>query len=180
MGYSISGINKIISLTSGTTQVSVRDLWSRWYEWYLTNDNSKYPIAFTQVGGDSIDATTAIPIYIFLQNGWKIKPQEANHTLRVFDGILVVDGGGDPFVNTIGSYVVRINYSQPVQAITVSSGGSGGGLTLEQDTKLDELHKLQGLDPNNPMTVTQNERTVGGITLEITGDGDTETIVTRI
>ena len=38
----------------------------------------------------------------------------------------LVDGGGDPFVNTSGSFVVRINYSQSVQAITVANGGGGG------------------------------------------------------
>jgi hypothetical protein len=66
---------------------------------------------------------------MFLTNGWRIRPQEANHTLNVNDGVLVVAGGGDPFVNTLGGYVVRINYSQPVQAITVSTGGGSGGAT---------------------------------------------------
>jgi hypothetical protein len=81
----------------------------------------------TLLGGDDIDtvAGTKVPIYDFLQNGWRIKPQEANHTLTVTDGILLVQGGGDPFVATNGSYVVRVNYQQPVQAISFStSGGS--------------------------------------------------------
>lgn len=133
MGYSIDGANKIISLTAGTTEVSIRDLWSRWVDWLLTSDNSKYLIALEQVGGNNIDvsAGTYIPIYVFLKNGWKIRPQEASHTLVINDGIIIVDGGGDPFVNTLGTYSIRINYSQPVQAITVSTGG-GSGLTLGQ------------------------------------------------
>jgi hypothetical protein len=78
-----------------------------------------------QVGGNDIDtgAGTKIPIFVFLQNGWRVRPQEANHTLNVTDGVLLVEGGGDPFVNTTGSYVVRINYQQPVQAISFSTGG---------------------------------------------------------
>lgn len=133
MAISFDGATKVISLSTGTVELSVRDLWSRWVDWSLTSDNSKYLLAFSQVGGDSIDETvgTAIPVYIFMLNGWKIRPQEASHTLTVNDGILVVDGGGDPFLNTIGTYNVRINYSQPVQAITVSTGG-GSGLTLGQ------------------------------------------------
>lgn len=133
MGYAIDGPTKVISLTSGTVEVSVRDLWSRWVDWFLTSDNSKYAPAFVNVGGDDIDLTagTSIPIYAFLVNGWRLKPQEANHTLNINDGILVVSGGGDPFINTSGSYIVRINYSQPVQAITVSTGG-GGGLSASQ------------------------------------------------
>lgn len=108
--------------------MSVRDVWSRWVDWYLTGDNSKYLPTFAQVGGNDIDAGagTKIPIYGFLLNGWRIKPQENNHTLVVGDGVLLVEGGGDPFVNTAGSFVVRINYQQPVQAISFSSTGGGG------------------------------------------------------
>lgn len=125
MGYIIDGISKTITLTTGTTQVSVRDLWSRWVDWFLTGDNSKFLPAFQTVGGDDIDIAngTKIPIYSFLQNGWRIKPQESNHTLTINDGILLVNGGGDPFLNTNGAYTVRVNYQQPVQAISFSTGG---------------------------------------------------------
>ncbi len=131
MGYSFNGTTKVITLTPGTISVSVRDLWSRWVDWWVTSDNSRFLEAFDTLGGDDIDPTsgTTVPIYAFLLNGWRIKPQEANHTLNVTDGILLVSGGGDPFVNTTGSYIVRINYQQPVQAISFDSGGGGGGLT---------------------------------------------------
>lgn len=123
--FTFNGETKVITLSTGTTSVSVRDLWSRWIDWFLTGDNSKYPPAFTSLGGNEIDpiSGTYIPIYSFMMNGWKIKPQEANHTLTVNDGILLVDGGGDPFNSTEGAYTVRINYSQPVQAISFSSEG---------------------------------------------------------
>lgn len=128
MAISFNGTTKVISLSSGTTSLDVKDLWSRWVDWVLTGDNSKFPIAMSQLGGNDIDPVsgTSVPIYIFLENGWKIRPQESNHTLNVSGGVLVVNGGGDPFVNTLGSFVVRINYSQPVQAITVNTAGSSG------------------------------------------------------
>lgn len=180
MGYSIDGANKLISLTGGTTSFSVRDLWSRWIDWLLTSDNSKYNIAMDVVGGNGIDPVegTFIPIYLFLKNGWKIKPQESNHTLKVGDGILLVEGGGDPFINTVGSFVVRINYQQPVQAISFSSTGGSGGLTTEQDTKLTELHQLQGLDTDNPMTMPLDKtaRDAGSIHLDISDDGTIMTV----
>jgi len=138
MGYSIDGATKVITLTAGTTSVSVRDLWSRWVDWFLTSDNSKYLPAFQFVGGDDIDAGagTKIPIYAFLMNGWKLKPQEANHTLTIGDGVLLVNGGGDPFNNTSGAYVVRVNYQQPVQAISFSTGG---GLAPTAEAVADEV-----------------------------------------
>lgn len=86
------------------------------------------------VGGDDIDvvAGTKIPIYLFLQDGWKIKPKESNHTLAVTNGILLTEDGSDPFTNTTGSYIIRINYQQPVQAISFSTGGGGSSLTQQQ------------------------------------------------
>lgn len=137
MGLSFSGSTKIITLTSGTTILDVKDLYSRWKDWVLLSDNSKWDIAFQTTGGDVIDsgAGTYVPLYAFLVNGWRIKPQEANHTLNVTNGILLVSGGGDPFVNTTGSYIVRINYQQPVQAITVSTGGGGGGGLTQQQVR---------------------------------------------
>jgi hypothetical protein len=133
VSYTFDGPNKLIILSLGTTTMSVRDVWSRWVDWSALSDNSKYLPAFVTVGGDDIDpgAGTTIPIYAFLLNGWKIKPQEADHTLAVTDGILLVDGGGDPFVNTDDEFVVRINYQQPVQAISFATGG-GTAPTAEQ------------------------------------------------
>jgi len=46
-------------------------------------------------------------------------------------------------------------------------------------TLLIEIHKIMGLDANNPMTVTPNSRTAGDISQTISGDGTTSTTVTR-
>lgn len=129
MAILFDGETRTISLTPGTVTLSITDLWSRWIDWLQVSDNSKYPQALSQVGGEDIDPATgtSIPIYVFLLNGWRVRPQESSHTLNVFGGILLVDGGGDPFVDTIGTFSIRINYSQPVQAITVSTSGGGGG-----------------------------------------------------
>lgn len=144
MSISFNGSTKVITLSTGTITLSARDIWSRWVDWFLTGDNSKYLPAFQQVGGDDIDegAGTKIPIYVFLLNGWKVQPQMANHTLSVGDGILLVFGGGDPF-NDCEEHSVRINYQQPVQAISFDSGGSGG-LTGEEHTQLMSLTDIGG------------------------------------
>jgi len=133
---SFDGETKIVTITTVNT-LDVKDLWSRWVDWLLTSDNSKYALAMTQVGGNDIDVSqgTAIPIYIYLLNGWKIKPREADHTLAVTSGVLLTSDSSDPFMDTTGAYTVRVNYQQPVQVVTVSTGGSGG-LTTEQNTQL--------------------------------------------
>lgn len=138
MSITFDGSNKLITLSLGTTTLDVLDLYSRWKDWLLLSDNSKYLPAFAPVGGDPIDAGagTSVPLFAFIANGWRIRPQEASHTLNVSGGVLLVDGGGDPFSNTVGSYVVRVNYQQPVQAITVATGGGGGGSDAEIITRL--------------------------------------------
>lgn len=54
-----------------------------------------------------------------------------------------------------------------------------GGILAKIQLLVDELHKIQGLDTLNPMTVTTFNRTAGNINLDITGNGETETVVTR-
>jgi hypothetical protein len=57
--------------------------------------------------------------------------------------------------------------------------------TLSQTTDdvsilVEELHLLEGLKLGSPMTVTPTTRVVGGISLEISGDGETSTTVERV
>lgn len=129
MAITFDGPNKLAILSLGTSSLDVVDLYSRWKDWARTGDNSKYLPAFAPVGGETIDASagTSVPLFAFLANGWRIRPQESSHTLNVTGGVLLVDGGGDPFVSTLGAFNVRVNFSQPVQAITVATGGSSGG-----------------------------------------------------
>jgi uncharacterized SAM-binding protein YcdF (DUF218 family) len=177
MSYQFDGVTKVITITAQTV-MSVRDVYSRWADWLSTSDNAKYLPAFSTLGGDVIDpiAGTTVPIYAFLINGWKIRPQESSHTLSVNDGILLVQGGGDPFLNTLGNFVVRINYQQPVQAITVSTGGGSGGLSGAQATMLEELWRIHGLQVGSPLIVAQNLRTSGAINQVITESGATTTV----
>lgn len=119
------GPNKLVILSASALDLAA--LWSTWKDWLLAG-NAGYALAFDTVGGDPIDpvAGTLVPLYLFIQNGWKIRPMESNHTLVVTGGSLVVTGGGDPFVATLGAYTVRVRYQQPVQAIGYSTAGGSG------------------------------------------------------
>ena len=108
-----------------STSVTASEIWSRWVDWQATGDNSKYPVAFTQVGGDDLGSGLFIPVYMFLQNGWRVRPMEANHTL-IITGNLFVQGGGVPLVQTLGAFNVSAQYTVPVQAQGISTSGGGG------------------------------------------------------
>lgn len=102
------------------------DLHSRWKDWVLAG-NAECMLAFATVGGE----ITEIPLYLFMLNGWLIVPQSANHTLTVTNGILVGQGGADPFTDPAGAYKIRINRQTPGIAIGYSTNGGSGPTAAE-------------------------------------------------
>ena len=133
----MGGSTKIIQLSVGTTTLDLKDMYSRWKEWIVASGsgelNALYP-----VGGDPVDESQGIYVasYLFLNNGWRIRPQEASHTLKVINGIIVTVEGDSPFVQTQGSYNVLIQYSQPVQAQATVTETGVSGLTTEESQQL--------------------------------------------
>jgi len=59
------------------------------------------------------------------------------------------------------------------------TGTQAGNILAQIQTLVDELHQLEGLKNGSPMTVTPTNRMVGTINLDISGDGETSTTVTR-
>ncbi len=62
---------------------------------------------------------------------------------------------------------------------TLTSANVRTELTPEL-TEITEVHAIHGLDIANALTVTPTSRTSGAITQSITGDGTTNTVVTRV
>lgn len=129
MAITFDGPNRRIILGSST--VTAEEVWSRWVDWLEEDpENQKWPLAFSQVGGDDLGAGLFIPIYLFLQSGWRVRPMEANHLL-VITGNLFVQGGGQPVVQTLGTYNVSVQYTVPVQAQAFAASG-GASVTPTQ------------------------------------------------
>lgn len=126
--------------------VTAAEIWSRWVEWSAQGDNSKWPNALRQVGGDDLGSGLLIPAYYFLLNGWRVRPMEANHVL-VITGNLFVDGGGQPVVQTLGNFNVSVQYTVPVQAQAVATGGAVAGLTPAQAAQLQRVLDNTNLIP---------------------------------
>lgn len=126
MPITFDGASKRIILDSAS--VTAAEIWSRWVDWAASNP--QWLPAFRQAGGDELGGGLFIPVYFFLQNGWRVRPMEANHTL-IINGNLFVEGGGVPVVNTLGAFNVSVQYTVPVQAQGISISG-GGGATAAQ------------------------------------------------
>ena len=134
MAFTFSGASKRIILSAGTTAINLADMYSRYKEWVLA-DNASAPLAFTTVGGD----IPAIPLYLFLENGWRVLPQSSDHILVVSGGVLEVQGGGDPFVDPAGRYRIRVMLQTPGIAIGYSSTGGTGSTGPDAATIADAV-----------------------------------------
>lgn len=125
MAYTFDGINKTITLDSpggtaspSTINLDVIDLYSRWKDWVVQSDNSKYYEAFSTVGGDPIGGGQSISAYIFLQNEWKIKPPEEDCIINASNGNLAASDGSNPFIPTTGDFTVQVSYFNSSNSIT--------------------------------------------------------------
>lgn len=126
MAITFDPTNKRIVLDS--SYVNTGQIYSRWKEWVRTSDNAKYLPAFRVIGGDPLGGDLYVSLYLFLQNGWRIRPMESNHTL-VLEGNISVDGGGDPVVQTLGSFNVLVQYTVPERAQAIATSGASSGPT---------------------------------------------------
>ena len=128
MAITLDPATKRIILDSAS--VTAKDIFRAWADWMLLSDNSKYLPAFSATGGDDLGGGLLIPPYYFLENGWRVRPMEANQNLTI-TGNLFVQGGGVPVVSTLGTFQVNVNYTVPVQAQGISTSGSTGPTAAE-------------------------------------------------
>ena len=121
--------------TGGSFILNVQvDVYSDMKEDWRTNailGKLKFPLSGPVGGNVIIPGSKSISPYYFLKHGWTMRPYEADHTLYVTDGYLLLDGGGDPWRKTLGGYTVNVRDTVPSDA-TVNTVISGSGVT-EQD-----------------------------------------------
>jgi len=74
------------------------------------------------------------------------------------------------------------NLDTQLSAIPTAAGNASAVRTelTPELTEITEVHAIHGLDIANALTVTPTSRTSGAITQAITGDGTTNTVVTRV
>ena len=134
MAITFDPTNKIVQLDS--TSVSAATIWSRWVDYVVLSDNSKYGAVMTQLGG-----VAPVDLYIFMENGWRVRPLEADGVTTI-TGNLLVTGGGSPIAQTLGNFNVLVNMETPVKASAIVVSGEAGG----SSPTVSEI--VTGLSPN--------------------------------
>lgn len=144
------GERKLIIVGPGITELDVREeLYSEWKRWFLQGDNSKYGIAIAIIGGNSTP-DGQIGLTYFLQDGWKIRPYEGDHRLKIKGNLYSADTS-DPIADTIGDFKVTVSMrvSNLIDMVNVSgSTGSGTPTDVTIDPDL-----LDGLSSNEEWTI---------------------------
>ena len=103
--YSFDGATRLITLDSGVTSVSVKDIYSRWKDWVIAG-NANYPKAFIPVGGDDLGGGLVVPSYFFLTNGWRIKTHGDGTQITVSLNLYEKEGQS-PFIIQEGDSVAN-------------------------------------------------------------------------
>lgn len=150
------GINKLIYVNPGETDVSVKDdIYSGWKEWIQVRDHAKYIDAMRTTGGDPVGGGLFAGDIYFMVNNWKVVIQEQ----VVVNGIIydntpgvspfiVQPGGGVRNVVSNLAYAYNITGVTPpsVQEIRQEMDANSSKL-IDIKTKVDTL--------NNAPTVVQ-------------------------
>lgn len=117
------GPNKLIILDTGVTTVSAQEIYSLWKEWMLIGTNTRFLPAFGQsVGGDPIGGGQLVGSYYFLQNGWRIRPQEATHVLTIQGNLFPIPDTAPIMAPTVGNFNVTILFARSSISTTVVTG----------------------------------------------------------
>lgn len=178
--YNFDGNDKIIQLST-TESFTILDMYSRWKDWVLTDDNAKFLPAFSYVGGESTVGSDTLGITYFMINGWRVRPYNSAQHRLVVEGNIFTPEGSSSFSFPTGSYSVLIEQkvSNLVDVKTVNVSGSNS----LSDTRIQEIWQLHGLDIDNPLVVTQISRSFADISQSIStvGSGSIqETVITRL
>lgn len=118
-------VNRLFIVNSGVTVIDAKiDLYSDAKEDWLTDPTlRKFKFPILAIGGNQISPGKFVSPFYILQHGWKVRPQEADHTLTI-QGNLITSDASPVFVTTLGAFNVFIDREVTSNSLTVSTGAA--------------------------------------------------------
>lgn len=145
--------NKLIICKPGIFEIDIKvDLYSdAKEEWKTNSELNRYKFPFRVIGGDETVPPEVAPLYLYLCYGWRLRPDEASHTLKLVNGTLLVDEDPaiDPVVSTEGDYNVMVRDVVPIRATQIQVEGDGnpdGGGDVWTPTEQAQIRDALGID----------------------------------
>lgn len=138
-------------------------------DWKTNSSLHKLKFPFQEpVGGNAIiPSVKSISPYYFLKYGWRMRPYEADHTLYLTDAYLLIDGGGDPWIKTLGAYTVNVRDSIPADAFTLDVGSILAGTLKMIGNKVTRVGDVITIYEDDQVTVWKQFDLTGGGRVEV-------------
>jgi len=136
-------INEVM-VVNGSIEFTVEELWTEWVDWVLTGDNSKYPFALRQTGGDPIGGGQYIGNYVFLRNdlGWRGKPPVIEGVRVVINGAFYAEDSTLPVMLNNAGQETDLIINRSSMVTTVATGGTSGVTLAELQAELRKVSNL--------------------------------------
>jgi len=168
--FDVDSSAKLFIAKAGITNFNVTtDLYSDAKEhWIAGGAVMGFDFPIRAVAGDvRADASIVEPFY-FMRDGWKIRPQEANHTLQVTGNIELDQGeSGQLFVATLGAFTVLVTVNTTNRGTLLAGSGSDWTASelaqIRHRLGIDGTAQAPSADPSlalagDAMTLTSGER----------------------
>lgn len=187
MPLSIDTFNKILAVTSPDTEYDLQTMHDEVQDFLaspvgMVNDSLAWDAKgeiFKPEGKieDPTNPGVFSQIILLLNPEWQIQFWGGSGYTRIFGGKLVGGVADEPIkaTGTAGDITVL---ESPVDGVTVAVGS---GLLPAEQTQLDEIHKLLGLNKSVTITITPTgiDSDDNEIDIDLSGDGITSTIMDR-
>lgn len=125
--FDVDTTNKLFIAKPGITSFDVKiDLYSDAKEhWIAGGVAFGFDFPVRTIGGDPVGGGVFAGDLYFLRDGWKIRPDEADHTLSI-TGNLFLDAGeaGGLFVPTLGDFTVLVNMRNSNLVLVAETAGT--------------------------------------------------------
>ncbi len=143
--FIVDTTNKLFILKAGITSFDVQvDLYSDAKEhWLLGGVPMGFIFPLRTVAGDPRADLSLIEPFYFMRNGWKMRADEANHTLFI-SGNIELDAGevGNLFVPTLGGFMVLALANTTNRGTLLTASGTEDWTTTEKG----QIRHRLGLD----------------------------------
>lgn len=171
--FTVDTTNKLFVAKAGVTDFDVKiDLYSDAKEHWLGDATAMgFDFPIRVIGGDPVGGGKFAGDLYFLRDGWKIRPDEADHTLLITGNLFLDDGEvGNLIVPTVGDFTVVTIAERSNLVLAVNTGGT---VAPTQQQIRDSLALATGatpaagsIDARLPATLTggRMESNVGALT----------------
>ena len=174
MAITFDYVNSYVGATAAdVTPLTIQTLLNAIRAQEASEQGITYPAICAAAGKDDLGGGVSVGLTLSLLNAWKLNFTGSGYQATVTGGNLA-----SALSKVVNNPNIQVLFNSSA-AGTLTTITSGSGLSSDQATKLDEVHKVHGLNAAAPLVVAPAQRSVGGITQTIVTDGTGATTVTR-